>query len=58
MIVDSVDAIYNYVLSYPRNAASILKENGKAFKEFIAQRIEKEGTVFIHKSVGIFICRV
>lgn len=58
LIVDDVDAIYNYVYSYPGNAASILNEHGDRFRAILAKKMEQDGAMFIHKSSGIFLCQV
>lgn len=57
LIVDDVEAIYDYVYSYPGNAPLILDQKGEEFKKLLQERIEKEGAIYIHKSTGMFICR-
>lgn len=57
LIVDDVDAIYDYVYSYPGNAPLILDQKGEEFKKLLQERLEKEGAIYIHKSTGMFICR-
>lgn len=57
LIVDDVDAIYDYVCSYPGNASLILEQRGQEFRRLLEERIEKEGAIFIHKSTGMFRCR-
>lgn len=56
--VDNIDAIYSYACSYPGNASDILKKREKEFKKTIAKIIKDKGTVYIHKSQGIFICEL
>jgi DNA-binding transcriptional MerR regulator/trans-aconitate methyltransferase len=57
LIVDDVDAIYDYVYSYPGNAATVLQEHGEKFRSLIMKKIEQEGAMYIHKSTGIFLCK-
>ena len=57
LIVDDVEAIYNYVYSYPGNAKQILDQTGKAFYRQLQERMEQEGAIFIHKSTGMFCCQ-
>lgn len=57
LLVDDAEVIYNYVSSYPGNAASILAVKGDKLRSLLEARIEKEGAIFIHKSVGLFTCR-
>jgi len=56
LLVDDVDAVYDYVDSYPGNAAWILEQKGDKLRAMIEEKIEKEGSFFIHKSTGIFMC--
>lgn len=57
LVVDDVDAIYNYVYSYPGNAPYILDQKGEGFRKMLQEKMEQEGAIFIHKSTGMFICR-
>lgn len=57
LLVDSEDAIYNYIYSFPGNTSYILDQRGDEFKDMLSQRIKKEGAIFIQKSAGMFICR-
>lgn len=57
LLVESEDAIYNYIYSFPGNASYILDQRGEEFKGMLRKRIEKEGAIFIRKSAGMFICR-
>lgn len=57
LLVDDVEAIYNYVYSYPGNAPCILDQRGDEFRELIRRRMEKEGAIFITKSTGMFRCK-
>lgn len=57
LIVDDVEAIYEYVHSYPGNAACILEQRKEEFCRALAERMEREGALFIHKATGMFRCR-
>lgn len=57
LLVDDVDAVYDYVYSYPGNAALILNRKGERFKELIRDKMNAEGAFLIHKETGIFVCR-
>ena len=56
LLVDNVDAIYNYVYSYPGNAPCILDRRGDEFRKLLQDRIERDGSIMIHKSSGMFLC--
>lgn len=56
LLVDNVEAIYNYVHSYAGNAPYILEKRADEFREMIKQKIEKDGVIYIHKSTGMFMC--
>lgn len=58
LIVDNAQAIYDYVYSYPGNAATILDATGDAFLKKIELKIEREGAIYIHKSTGMFECLI
>ena len=57
LIVDDVEAIYEYVHSYPGNAACILEQREEEFRRALAERMEREGALFIRKATGMFRCR-
>lgn len=57
LIVDDIEAIYDYVISYPGNAAYILEQRGEEFRSLLRERMAREGAIFIHKSQGMFRCR-
>ena len=57
LLVDDVDAIYNYVHSYSGNAPYILEKRADEFREIIKEKLEKEGVIYIHKSTGMFMCK-
>lgn len=54
--VIDVDAVYDYVYSYPGNAAVILGRKGDQFYSLIKEKMMREGFFFIHKETGIFTC--
>lgn len=56
LLVDNADAIYNYVYSYPGNAPCILDRRGDEFRKLLQDRIERDGSIMIHKSSGMFLC--
>lgn len=56
LIVDEADAIYDYVYSYPGNSPYILDQRGEEFKKMLEGRIEKEGSIYIQKDCGMFVC--
>jgi DNA-binding transcriptional MerR regulator len=56
LIVDNIESIYDYVYSFPGNAASILDNSKDEFLEYIGKQMDKEGAIFIRKSAGIFKC--
>ena len=57
LIVDSAEAIYDYVASYPGNAAYILEKRRDEFLGRVQEIIDREGSFFIHKSTGMFRCK-
>ncbi len=56
LLVDDAKAIYDYVNSYPGNAAYVLEERGEAFMLLLQNKLKEEGAIFIQGSTGIFIC--
>lgn len=56
LLVDNAEAIYDYVYSYPGNAPCILDRRGEEFRQLIQERIDCDGSFFIHKSAGMFVC--
>ncbi len=58
LLVDSAEPLYEYVYSFPGNAAEMLKGKKKEFLRKAEEIIEKEGAFYIHKSTGMFKCRV
>lgn len=57
LIVDDIEVLYQYVYSYPGNAAEILREKEEEFRKLLEKQIRKEGAMYIHKSQGLFICK-
>ena len=58
LIVDDIEAIYDYVASYPGNAVCILEQRGEEFRRQLRERMDREGAIFIHKSAGMFRCHI
>ena len=58
LIVDDIEAICGYVSSYPGNAACILEQRAEEFRSLLRKRMDREGAIFIHKSTGMFRCRL
>ncbi|MGN1084204.1 MAG: hypothetical protein ACI4QX_04325, partial [Lachnospiraceae bacterium] len=58
ILVDVPEPVYEYVCSYPGNAAELLKDRKPEFLRAVEEIIEKEGAFFIHKSTGMFRCRI
>lgn len=54
--VTNADAVYDYVYSYPGNAALILGRKGERFRRLIYEKMAQEGSFYIHKETGIFTC--
>ena len=57
LLVDRAEPLYEYVYSYPGNAAELLSGRKKEFLRKAEEIIEKEGAFYIHKSTGMFRCR-
>ncbi|MDO4331682.1 MAG: MerR family transcriptional regulator [Eubacteriales bacterium] len=57
LLVEDADAVYDYVYSYPGNAALILDRKGERFKKLIRDKMKPDGVFLIHKETGIFVCR-
>lgn len=56
LLVDDPRAIYDYVYSYPGNSSCILEQRGAEFMELLRMRIAEEGSIFIKKDCGMFVC--
>ncbi len=55
--IDNAEVIYNYIHSFPGNAAYILEQRGSELRQMLEERIKREGFIYIHKSTGMFICK-
>lgn len=55
--MEDADAVYDYVYSYPGNAALILDRKGEQFQKLIQDKMRPDGTLLINKETGIFVCR-
>lgn len=58
LVVDDIEPIYDYVSSYPGNAACILEQRAEEFRGCLRERMDREGAIFIHKAAGMFRCRL
>ena len=57
LVVNDIDAIYNYVYSYSEKAAEVLECKKKEFYSKVSQLTDKDDGMFIHKSTGMFVCK-
>ena len=58
LLVDAAEPVYEYVYSYPGNAGELIKNRKEEFLSKVEAMIEKDGAFYIHKSTGMFRCRV
>lgn len=58
LLVDEAEPVYEYVYSFPGNAAEIIKDRKDEFLSKVEEIIERDGAFYIHKSTGMFRCRV
>ncbi len=58
ILVDEAEPVYEYVYSYPGNAGEVIKDRKEEFLREVEGIIEKEGAFYIHKSTGMFRCRI
>lgn len=58
ILVDVAEPVYEYVYSYPGNAAEHIKDRKEEFLRKVEEIIERDGAFYIHKSTGMFRCRV
>lgn len=56
--VDAAEPVYEYVYSYPGNAGEVIKDRKEEFLSKVEEIIERDGAFYIHKSTGMFRCRV
>lgn len=58
ILVDVAEPVYEYVYSYPGNAAEMIAGRKEEFLRNVKEIIEKDGAFYIHKSTGMFKCKV
>ena len=58
LLVDDAEPVYEYVYSYPGNAGEVIKDRKEEFLRRVEDIIERDGAYYIHKSTGMFRCRV
>lgn len=58
LLVDEAEPVYEYVYSYPGNAGEVIKNRKEEFLRKVEEIIERDGAFYIHKSTGMFRCRV
>ena len=58
LLVDDAEPVYEYVYSFPGNAAELIRDRKEEFLSKVEKLIERDGAFYIHKSTGMFRCRV
>jgi len=58
LLVDEAEPVYEYVYSYPGNAGELIKDRKEEFLSMVEEIIERDGAFYIHKSTGMFRCRL
>lgn len=58
LLVDGAGPVLDYILSCHGNQSEILNQRQLEFKEFLQQKIKKDGAIRITKDAGLFVCRV
>ncbi len=58
LLVDEAEPVYEYVYSFPGNAGEMIKDRKEEFLSMVEEIIERDGAFYIHKSTGMFRCRV
>ena len=58
LLVDAAEPVYEYVYSFPGNAAELIRDRKEEFLRKVEEIIERDGAFYIHKSTGMFRCRV
>ena len=58
ILVDEAEPVYEYVYSFPGNAGELLKNRKEEFLKQVEEMIERDGAFYIHKSTGMFRCRM
>lgn len=57
LIIDDSEALIAYIMSCHGNQKEILKNQLDKFKEFLDDKINKQGFIKITKEAGLFICK-
>lgn len=57
LLVPDSELVYNYVASYSKEAAEILKKDRSNFLKRIEKEKNPEGFLYIHKATGVVVCR-
>lgn len=57
LVVDQAEPIVNYVLSCHGNQRELLDGKTEQFKQFLEEKIKRQGKLSITKSAGVFICQ-
>lgn len=57
LLVPDAGLVYNYVASYSKEAAEILKKDKENFLNRVEQKKNAEGLIYIHKATGVVVCR-
>lgn len=57
LLVPDSELVYNYVASYSKEAAEILKKDRANFMKRIEKEKNPEGFLYIHKATGVVVCR-
>lgn len=57
LLVPDSELVYNYVASYSKEAAEILKKDRTNFMKRIEKEKNPEGFLYIHKATGVVVCR-
>ncbi len=57
LLVPDAGLVYNYVASYSKEAAEILKKDKENFLRRVEQKKNAEGYIYIHKATGVVVCR-
>ena len=58
LLVDAAEPVYEYVYSFPGNAAELIRDRKEEFLRKVEEIIERDGAFYIHKSTGMFRCRL
>lgn len=57
LLVPDSELVYNYVASYSKEAAEILRKDQANFMKRIEKEKNPEGFLYIHKATGVVVCR-